>query len=738
VALASVYIKLNLLSVFSAHPQIKKITLTDGKIYLFKQTNGYSNVYLFGKKDSAQNKGNGLEFHQFGIENVTFTFDNYLRNKQFKARFNNMDGVIYPEGDTWKITARTEAHIFQLGFNLAKGGYLKDKDLEGKLHMVFHKKNKKLDFPRQPVTIGGVPILLKAGFLFSEKPATFTLDINAPSINFQKGMHMLTPNIYHKMERFKVDKNIAAHALIAGTFLYPDTPNVHVYIQVKNNSIYTPYGQLTEVNANPEFQNNIERGKGMGDANSGILIRHFTGAWEGIPIIADSTLIYGLLHPLLVIKVHSRFPIERLNHIVGNSFEIKKGTANLNISYHGPVTKKDTFQRNLNGFLTFKDAAITYLPRNLNFQNCRGTLLFKGEDVLLKNVILSSQKSTLKINGVSRKFLNAYFNDPSKAVFDWNINSSLIDLNEFKSILEPRKEYSAAPGEKNRKVRKINRQLDIVLAKSTMRLNVNVQKVVYRRFRAQDIKGNLTFAESGIKLQDISLDHAGGSIFANGNIYQNEKGNPFYIKAKVNNVQVDQLFYAFENFGQETIHSDNIKGSFSANISLNGGLSNTGSVIKNSFDGHVSFHLKNGQLNNFPPFITISKFIFKKRHLDHITFETLSDDLDIKDGKIYIYPMEINSSAIRMKVEGVYALGKGTDISMIIPLRNPQKDKDRIAEGLTPKKNKGIVLYLRARDGDDGKVHISWDPLKKGIGQQDSLFSTEQRQANDSASFSLP
>jgi hypothetical protein len=32
--------------------------------------------------------------------------------------------------------------------------------------------------------------------------------------------------------------------------------------------------------------------------------------------------------------------------------------------------------------------------------------------------------------------------------------------------------------------------------------------------------------------------------------------------------------------------------------------------------------------------------------------------------------------------------------------------------GLKPKKNKGLTVYLRAMDGRDGKVHISWDPLK--------------------------
>lgn len=36
--LSSVYIKLNLFSLFSTHPEIKKVTVADGSIYLFKQS----------------------------------------------------------------------------------------------------------------------------------------------------------------------------------------------------------------------------------------------------------------------------------------------------------------------------------------------------------------------------------------------------------------------------------------------------------------------------------------------------------------------------------------------------------------------------------------------------------------------------------------------------------------------------------------------------------------------------
>lgn len=69
--------------------------------------------------------------------------------------------------------------------------------------------------------------------------------------------------------------------------------------------------------------------------------------------------------------------------------------------------------------------------------------------------------------------------------------------------------------------------------------------------------------------------------------------------------------------------------------------------------------------------------------------------------------MQINSSVLNMDVQGVYSLGKGTELYVDVPLRNPKND-----EGITDKKelakrrSRGIVVHLKAEDGDDGKVGI--------------------------------
>lgn len=716
--LKSVYVKINVLSLLTRHPKVMKVTVADGSIYLFNDKNGYSNTYLFKKKEKKPGKkgGKDVDINNFGIKNVTFTFDHFERNKQFKVTVHNMNGLIKRKGDLLDIDAPTRAHFHQLAFNLEKGGFVTDKELDADLHILFDKKTKQLQLPKQEITVDGTDINFGMVFNFGHKPVDYFIDIDAPSIGFKEGTSYLSRHIESKLDSFNLEKNLSVQVRIRGSFQYPDTPLIHAWWQTKNNTLSTSFGELERTNLKGEFYNNFIPGRGKGDDNSAITITHVDARFAEIPFTADSIVVYGLINPLMKLKLVSKFPVERLNAVAGSTFDLQQGEADINLDYTGPVLSNDTSRHTMYGHIRIRDAALTYVPRSLSFKKCNVNIEFRGNDLELRNTSLSSAKSNVRIDGVARNFMNVYFLDPGKVVFDWNINSSLIDLNEYKTFLSPRKIKRGEGSRKNNyKISRISDRLALLLDKSNMFLHVNVNRLRYNHFDAQRIYADIDLMESGIGMRNVRLLHAGGSLTANAQLKTSGSITPFELQTKVSNMKIDQLFYAFDNFGQTTLGSANLRGAFSADVRVRGALRESGQIVKNSMNGKVQFHLTNGELNNFPPLESIRKFAFKKRNLSHITFNTLKNELDINNGKINIPPMTIESSALTIHVAGVYAFDRGTDISMAIPLRNPQKDAELIAQGKKPKKDKGIVIYLRARDGDDGKVGISWDPLKKGV-----------------------
>ena len=84
--------------------------------------------------------------------------------------------------------------------------------------------------------------------------------------------------------------------------------------------------------------------------------------------------------------------------------------------------------------------------------------------------------------------------------------------------------------------------------------------------------------------------------------------------------------------------------------------------------------------------------------------------------------MQINSSVLNMDIDGLYSFGKGTNINISVPLRNPEKDKDiNDAEELAKRRERGVVVRLQAADDDQGKVKI------KLVSKKTQLQSREGR-----------
>jgi hypothetical protein len=175
----------------------------------------------------------------------------------------------------------------------------------------------------------------------------------------------------------------------------------------------------------------------------------------------------------------------------------------------------------------------------------------------------------------------------------------------------------------------------------------------------------------------------------------------------VRNVDVSKFFYSFDNFGLQSLTPQNLKGFVSVKTNLSGNVTDKGAMVPNTMNGNVLFSLRKGALLNFEPVKNVGKLVFPFRDMNTISIASLDGEFDIKGEKVEIYPLKINSSVLNMDMQGIYSFGKGTEIYLSVPLRNPEKDKEiSDKKELAKRRNRGIVVNLVAKDDKDGKVKI--------------------------------
>jgi len=710
-----IYVSVNAGALLKGTVDINKIEISNAKIDLFTDSTGYSNTAVFKSKSpentpKTKDKSNSsTQIKRFELNNVTFVVDDRKAYKLFQFEVQDIDGRMDYPATGWRAHLQLKTLVKSFSFNTRKGSFMKDKLLNGPFDIGYENKSKLITVAPNKLDIGDDTFTIGAQFNLAQKSTDFTINIANDNILWRSASNLLAANITKSLRMFDLDKPIAVKCDLKGSFNGGGDPLIFVTCKVKDNTLTTPGGNINNCSFNGVFSNNYINGKGLGDENSVIKLYHFNGDYKGLPFTVDTAFINNLNTPVATGIFRSKFDVEKLNPVIGEqSLKFTKGTADITMAYKADLVNYELNKPVLDGVVNIKNADVSYLPRNLHFKNTGIALRFYKNDLYMNNIRLQTGNSVVNMQGKVSNFLNLYYTAPEKILIVWQITSPQLHIAEFLGFLNARQ--SEAPAKtKNTKVN-LNNKLNTAFDKGRAELHLRVAKVYYKKFLATDATADLLLDNNIIKVQNVSVKNAGGSLKLAGNLVQNGKVNNFLLNTQVDNVNVSNFFESFNDFGLKSFSSKNLRGFLSAQAHLTGGINNDGNLVPRSLKGTATIDLQKGALINFSPITSVGKFAFPFRDLKNITFSNLKGKFDIDGDKINISPMQINSSVLNMDVAGVYSLSKGTNIALDIPLRNPKKDTAIVDQTERNKKRmKGIVLHILATDGDDGKIKIKWN-----------------------------
>lgn len=700
------YIAVNTFALLKGIVDIKKITVDNAIVDLFTDKNGYSNSSVF-RENKTKDKGSSTlpELKTFMLNDVIFNIENQKSKKRYYFDISSLNGNINYTSFGCNADIELKSLVKSMTFSTKNGSFIRDKLIEGEFDISYNKVKGIITFARNGLQIGEENFTVSAMFE-TKNSADFEIHIQNEKILWNKASELLSPNISSKLNMFSFIKPIEVSCDIKGNFDDEGDPLIKVNASVEDNVLQTPGGKIEHCDFKGEFTNNFKKEKGFTDENSAIKLINFKGEYQGLPFTMDKTFILDFDNPIAKGDFHSEFPIEKLNNIIDKDLlAFSDGTAKLRLNYTADIVNFMITKPIVEGMVEIKQTDIKYVPRRLNFNDVSVNLNFKQENLFISNIHLKSGKSEVNMKGNIYNFLNLYYTAPEKIVLNWDIKSPQLNLGEFMGFLGSRKVSGS-----NKKIRKGNftEEINQLFEKSNVNMTFNVDKIFYNKFYATKATGNLLLTDYGMFIKKVGLSHAGGNLNINGSVMQQGTMNKFVMDAIVNHVDISKFFYAFNNFGLESLKSDNLKGLLSANTRFSGVITDKGIVISKKMKGNVDFAVKNGKLLHFGPVKSVGKFAFPFRNLDDISFYDLKGNFGIQGEKVIISPMQINSSILNMDIEGIYSFGRGTQIYIAVPLRNPKKDKDILdPELLAKRRNRGIVLRLVAADGADGKVKVS-------------------------------
>lgn len=709
--------RINILRLITRKIDIHNLFISDARIHLFKDKNGYSNQYIFSSKKKKGGSKNEMIIDEVELNNTSVITEDAIKNKWFGLVFNYLHADIDRTDSLMDIDLKEDAIIRGLGFNLEKGVFLKDKPVEAKWQLQFNKNSKELSFDQTKVDIDGDRFVLNGSFFLQDSlNAHFKLNASAKNLEYEKAKQIFTPNIQKKIGLVHLTQPFAINASLEGLMSYKSIPRIKAQWVVADNELVTPVADFKDCNFIGGFTNEKNTAYPRTDDNSEIALAQFTGDWGGIVLSGTNIIVTNLVHPTLQFDLSSTTTLKALDDKLGlASISFLGGGAAVSLQYNGPLVADASILSSVNGKLTIKDGLVKYIPRNLTFNHVNGDVLFSQNNLLIKGLRCDLNTNHFKVDVAGINIGKLVNNDPGKANILCKVYTPSLNLDDFSTLFSARSNYvrKTSAG-----VAKPAVQLDDILEKGTMQVDMSAGAVNMKKFAARSLGATVIFRTNDWEIQHASLLHADGKVSMSAKVVDvNQRSHNASMVVDLQGLNVRKLFYAFDNFGQDAVTSANLEGTIDLKANITVGLDNKGNLIPYSMDGYLNFLLKNGALINHEPLQRIQKFIFKNRDLSNVQFAELKDRFDIKNGNLYIHRMEIASSALRIFVVGIYSLNPkndATDMSIQIPLNNLRKrPEDYVPEREGNDAAGGASIYLRAKANNKGEMKVGLDVFKK-------------------------
>jgi len=708
-----IYISFNIISVLKRKPEVSKIGITDGSIYIAGDSLGNNNLVGLWKNKQASPFIIQPRIKEISIESVSVVIENTYRSNFFSLDIKKLTAKLSEKDSVLFFNSRIDIRTKDVMFNTLHGSYLKDKDISGELDLKYDTLTKLVSLkPYQDIKIDGNEVKLTASIHFCNKPADFAINFKSDKILFKDAVSWLPPNISVRLKPISIEQPVSLNSEIRGKVQFRDTPLIIVDCQAPKNSLKTPNATIENCSFDCSFRNWADTTKGPGDQNSIIVVHRLKGSWMTIPFEADSLQVLNLVKPVLTGRFSAKCPAKKLNTLFeSDKFLFENGEASLDIHYHGAIDIEDTTDASIDGFADIKNADITYLPKAIPFSNSNLSLVFSGHDVFFKDVRLQSGNNILQMEGSLLNFTDLYYKNPDNLLFEWKIKSSKLYLDQFLVLMDKIKPKNTGPDTlPGNKIMLMARQMEQLLEMGNIHMSLNVDQLIYKSFIANDISASLLLSKELIEVENAQVNIAGGKLTLKGTLDQKFDTPVIKTGIKIDKVNVKDLFRAFNNFGQLVLTDKNLAGLLSANAVLKGKMTENAEVIPESVIGNVSFNLKQASLTGFDPLKKIGGKIFRNRDLENVQVSELNNNFDIQGDKIILKPLHIETNALTINVDGVFGIRNGTDLNIDVPLRNPIKDEAILNDSLRMyRSGKGITVHFKATDDPvTGKLKIDW------------------------------
>ncbi|MEO6168449.1 MAG: hypothetical protein ABIO46_09430, partial [Chitinophagales bacterium] len=553
----------NVWDIFGSNYAMKEIIAENGKLHLRINEDGKSNYNIFkpSTNTSTTSKTSTNEFSMKIAEatlfNILIQYDDERSSQHYL--FDTKLSTISGDFSADKFLLKIESDFISKKLSIDNINYLSDRQtkINGTLGVDLSEnryeiKDAIIEIANNSFTVSGSAQSLAEG-------NQLDLRLAGADLRIEELAALLPPEYATYISHFKSEGSIRFDGSIKGLVSATTKPHVNIEFGVKNGTL--SHDQMNESFKAVNLQGIFSNGTSNNRSTSYFNLSNFSTSFDGNSV-RGTILINNFVTPYLNMKLDGEVTLQKIKPLFPSDYiKILEGAVAFRQFYFKGAVYQLTKSSQLDkieagGSFNLQD--VTIGTDRTTYNHLNGKFDINNNQVVINQLSFNANESDLSFTGNINNFIPYFLNSLSDSVSNnqkigVNIQLSSHSLSWIDLVGVPQNTASS-----NKKPKGDYYSIPSLFYIVTGSVSGQIDKFVYDKFNASNLHGKILFLGNTIYFNDFGLNAEKGTVAANGKLdISNIKRNKLEMTAKLEKMDVTQLFYEFNNFDQTTLTDKN-------------------------------------------------------------------------------------------------------------------------------------------------------------------------------------
>lgn len=699
-----VYLQFNLWNVITQNYTVKRITLEDAVVNLYRDKKGNDNWHFWKISDSTNKEKKSFAFKLTSVQlkNVEFSYLDEFSQVEIESHIDHFNMAGRFSDKQFALNANTKLLAKKVSVN----GVRYSENYALKLDAKFNADTETNTYKIKScdLQIEDLDLKAKGGFGKDEKAWYIDVELEGKNLNISSILSMLPENIREIKDTYKSTGRIKIFATMKGHFIKGNFPIFHSTFSISNATFkYVPVSvEMHSVTGNGSIR--------IGKMQDSYIKVDYIEAKQKNSNIKGSFEWRDFSKPLIITSAELMADLDEFLPFFGlDTIESVSGMAKLKLdlllSASGKKFVKEDFRTaKMDGNMELQNVHLKLKNSPLQFNAISGIFMFDNNNVWLRKAEGIFNENKIELEGKALNVLS-YFLTPDEPLYlAVNLKSDEINIDKW---LQQNSTAQKASTNTKEEVFALPQRLSVDF-------QANIKKVTFGKFEAQNIDGLVSIKNRVFAAKSLAMSTMGGDAVISG-VADNSSGNWLITSnGRFSKINASKLFYTFDNFKQDQLTHENISGDVEAVFDFKAKFDPHFAVDLKSIYSLINLTISKGELKNFKPLEKLAGWV-KLEELQYIKFSTLKNDILIRDQKVMMPEMSIQNNAMNLNLGGEHSFDNYVDYRINMDLGTLLANKFKLKRSQKQEEFGEIIEENTGRMRIFVHMHGHMDDLKFGL-----------------------